>query len=434
MRDEKRVKYSTFFSSLAGSLFSPFLTLYALSLGASNFQIGLISSLTSIVSIIAQLIGTSIAESVKRKILLYIIIDSIGYLFFIPISLVNNPNHLLILISLQTFFFSFPLQVWNELLVIIFPKWRRGREIGLINKIGSLGSLIAYVVAGYTIRKFGFIPYLFYTAICSGLLSDIVLLGMKEKTYNTKEVLSSFKETFSFKILKESEFRNLILIISAFNFSVSVGAPMFSVYLIKNLNADSIQLSLVSIISLIVTLVFSEAWGFVIDFLGRRKVILASLPLISLYPLFYVFSAKMSEIYFFTIIGQLGWVAFNLAMFSYLSDISEDSISKKFMFFNVFSSISSSLGSFLSGILAEKIGVASVLIISFWMRLFSSFFFFKLGEKKGYTPRGLFSFLSPYTLSSYVESFISVYSMVFKEARKTIMDKISKKLEEIFKK
>ncbi len=207
MRDEKRVKYSTFFSSLARSLFSPFLTLYALSLGASNFQIGLISSLTSIVSIIAQLIGTSIAESVKRKILLYIIIDSIGYLFFIPISLVNNPNHLLILISLQTFFFSFPLQVWNELLVIIFPKWRRGREIGLINKIGSLGSLIAYVVAGYTIRKFGFIPYLFYTAICSGLLSDIVLLGMKEKTYNTREVLSSFKETFSFKILKEGEFR-----------------------------------------------------------------------------------------------------------------------------------------------------------------------------------------------------------------------------------
>jgi MFS family permease len=434
MRNEKRIKYSTFFSSLAGSLFSPFLTLYALYLGASNFQIGLISSLTSIFAIIAQLLGTPIIESTRKKILLYIIFNSIGYLFFIPISLINNSIHLLFLISLQTFFFSFPLQVWNETLVKIFPKWRRGREIGLINKIGSLGSLIAYITAGYIIRKFGFIPYLFYAATFFGLLSGIVLIGMKEGISRNKEIFSSLKETFSFNILREKNFKNLILIIFIFNFSVSIGAPMFSVYLIKNLKADSLQLSLVSIISLIVTLVFSEAWGFVIDFVGRKKAILASLPLISFYPLFYVFSAKMSEIYFFTIIGQMGWVAFNLAIFSYLSDISEDSVSRKFMFFNVFSSIASSLGSFISGLLAEKIGVISVLKISFLMRLFSSFFFFKLGEEKGYIPRGFFSFLSPYTISSYIESFVSVYSLVLKETRKTVIDRIAKKLEEMLMK
>jgi MFS family permease len=50
-----RIRFSTFLAALSLNLFSPFISMYALKLGATNFQIGLISSLTTLVSIIAQL-------------------------------------------------------------------------------------------------------------------------------------------------------------------------------------------------------------------------------------------------------------------------------------------------------------------------------------------------------------------------------------------
>ena len=106
-----------------------------------------------------------------------------------------------------------------------------------------------------------------------------------------------------FEGLKNIEFRKLLLANFVFNFAVAVGAPMFSVHLIRNLGANSIQLSIVSIISLVVSIIFSEAWGRVADFVGRREVIIAGLPLIAMFPFLYAISTNMLDIYLFNFVG-----------------------------------------------------------------------------------------------------------------------------------
>jgi MFS family permease len=87
-----RIRISTFFAALSLNLLSPFISMYALKLGATNFQIGLISSLTTSVSVITQLFSLPFVLSLRRKLILYIISDSIGALFYIPIAFVANPN------------------------------------------------------------------------------------------------------------------------------------------------------------------------------------------------------------------------------------------------------------------------------------------------------------------------------------------------------
>jgi len=81
-----RIRISTFFGALALNLFSPFISMYALKLGATNFQIGLISSLTTLVSVIAQLLSLPFTLSLRKKLILYIVFDSIGTIFFHPNS------------------------------------------------------------------------------------------------------------------------------------------------------------------------------------------------------------------------------------------------------------------------------------------------------------------------------------------------------------
>jgi len=122
---------------------------------------------------------------------LYIIFDSIGGLFFIPIAFVENANEFVFYLSLQAFFFSYPLQIWNEFQIKSFPKWNRGTEIGILNKIAGLGAFIAYVVAGYVIRKYSFIPYLFFAAVFIDILSNLVLIGVREEIGFTKSFRSS---------------------------------------------------------------------------------------------------------------------------------------------------------------------------------------------------------------------------------------------------
>jgi len=209
---------------------------------------------------------------------------------------------------------------------------------------------------------------------------------------------------------------------------------MFSVHLIKNLGANSIQLSIVSAITLIVSIIFSEAWGRVVDFIGRREVILAGLPLIAIFPFLYVISTNMLDIYLFSFIGQIGWVAFNIAMFSYLADISRNSYQLYFTFFNAFSSIATIIGATFSGYLADVFGIKNALMTSFYLRLLSIFFFFPLGEKKGYIPRGSLPFSSPLAILSSMESFISIYSLVFEETRKSIIERMLSDLRKLLRK
>jgi MFS family permease len=250
------------------------------------------------------------------------------------------------------------------------------------------------------------------------------LIGAKEEIRFPKSFRSVIKEILRFEGLKNIEFRKLLLANFVFNFAVAVGAPMFSVHLIKNLGANSIQLSIVSIISLVVSIIFSEAWGRVADFVGRREVIIAGLPLIAMFPLLCVISTNMLDIYLFNFIGQIGWVAFNIAMFSYIADVSGKSTPIYFAIFNAFSSIATIVGSIVSGYMADIVGIKNVLMISFYLRAFSIIFFLSLVEKKGHIPRGTLPFLSPYSLFSSIESFISIYSLVFEETRKSIIERV----------
>jgi MFS family permease len=152
-----------------------------------------------------------------------------------------------------------------------------------------------------------------------------------------------------------------------------------------------------------------------------------------MFPFLYAISTNMLDIYLFNFVGQIGWVAFNIAMFSYLADVSGKSTPIYFALFNAFSNIATIVGSIVSGYMADIVGIKNVLMISFYLRVFSIFFFLSLEEKKGYIPRGTLPFLSPYAFFSSIESFISIYSLVFEETRKSIIERMLRSLRKLLK-
>lgn len=421
---ENKFRKAAFFDSLGLGLFNPFLTLFLVKLGATTFQVGLLSSVVSFLNSIFQILSLPIFDVKYSKVKLYLIFSFLGGLLYIPIAHIQNIYVLIILIAFQSVFFSLSLVAWNEALIQLFPKWRRGREIGMLNTFSTIGSLISYIIGGIVIRTLGFVPYLFYASFFfTGILSNLMVIDI-----DLKQKYSSVRISFK-DIIKDKSFMKLSIVVSIFYFAVGLGAPLFDLHLIRNIGADSVQLSIVSIVSLLVSYLFSEGVGKACDILGTRIVLLFSLPFIIFFPVLYAIGTTMIWIYIVTFICQLGWVAFNTSLFIHISDISDSSApSKYFAIHYSFVNLFSTLGRFLAGYIAQQIGITQALILSSLARLAFSFLFLFFEERKGYYIKSPLSYLSVYRISSYIEGFVSVYSFVIKESGKTTIEKVLKNL------
>ncbi len=427
---EKAFYVSAFLRALAEGLISPFLPVFALSLNASKTLIGLLSSLPNISGLFSQLIFSNLAEFFKKKFL--IILGSILWAFFwIPIAYVKDPVHLIILISLQSIFYSISIPAWTALFIQSTSSYKRGRITGFLNTWSGIGSFIGNLTAGIILNKFGFVPFFFSLIFLVGLICRIPFIPFKEfkpRKRTLSRVKNAIKNTFNFSNLKKNKkFLNFIIAISFLNFSVAIPGPFFSVYLIQKIGGTKLDIAIISAIGILTAVVFSRSWGTIIDFFGKRVVMVSCLLPISFIPFVYAISNHVIWLYLYAIIAQMSWVGFNLAAFAYLSDLlPKENLSSNVAVYNLFTGLSSSVGPFVGGIIAEFTSIWFVFIVSFIMRSTSIYFFKKLGERPGYKPRG-----TPYfgidlsRIPHGIETFISTYSLVLEEFRKESMGFLS---------
>ncbi|MFH7880620.1 MAG: MFS transporter [Candidatus Aenigmatarchaeota archaeon] len=430
MEVEKKIRSSYFFFSLGSGFFNPFLTMFAISIGATNFQIGLLSALMSFFTVIFQLLSIPLFNFAKDKLKIYIVVNFFAGLLFIPLAYTKDVYVLIYLVVAQSVLLSISNIIRNEILIQIFPKWRRGREIGAINSISTVANIISYTIGGIVIRMFGFVPYIFYVSFFFySILGNFSIFNLKLNKFIGNGKDSSIKE-----IIKDKEFIKFTFIVSLFSFSVGVGAPLFDLHLIRNLGFDSLELAFRAIISLLTYYFFSESVGKACDLLGIKTIMFFGLPLISLYPFLYAIGTKPIWIYLVTILCDLGWVAFNTSTFLYLSNISsEKSPSKYFAFYNSITSLFSTLGRFLSAYLVQQMGIVNVLILSSVLRFLTSFSFAFLHEKRKYYFVFPFPFISFNRITSYLDEFFSTYSYIIAESKKSKIDVIIRNFRKFLK-
>ena len=218
--NERTYYYSSFLASLASNLISPFLSIYALFLGATKTLIGLLSGLQQLINIFFQPFWGRITESVRRKKRFIIIGKIIWAILWIPIAFVKNPYQLIALISIQSIFSAAVTPAWISLLIRIIPRYKRGRARGNINIFSQTGAFIGSLIGGFLLNKYGFIPFVFYMACLFGILSRIPFIVSSEpKTpVSKRSVKKILKESYNiFQIFKYKKLLRLAVAISFLN-------------------------------------------------------------------------------------------------------------------------------------------------------------------------------------------------------------------------
>ncbi|MEM1535610.1 MAG: MFS transporter [Candidatus Pacearchaeota archaeon] len=364
-----------------------YITPYALAIGASNFCVGVLSSLPSLAGNFSQLFTAKVLEKESRKKvvflgtflqgLMWLLIIFVGVLYFIFHQKSIAPFLLVFIYTLLVIFGAFVSPAWNSWMKDVVTE-KRGVYFAKRNRIMNFIILVSMLIAGFILDYFKK-TYLFLGFV---ILFSIAFLARTSSSFMFKKMHEPKLKLekgyyFSFwQFLKEAPKRNFgrfTIFVSLITFSTAIASPFFAVYMLKHLNFSYTQWITVVIAASSASLISLFFWGKFTDKFGNlkaNKLCSFLLPLCVLPWLATPFISKnllfpyLVTIEFFS---GLVWAGFNLSSTNFIYDaVTSQRIALCIAYFNMLNGVGTFLGATLGGLIASSpliFGFSSILFL-----------------------------------------------------------------------
>ena len=361
------------FASVMSGTGDSFLTPFALALNANNMQIGFLSSISNLLSPLAQLKSSKLMEFYSRKKLVstFVFIQAFVWLVYILLAFLffkgRNVSWLVVLVyAFYALIGGLAGPAWFSWMGDIVPEKIRGRYLSRRNRICGAIALTTTLLASFFLDFFktkGFVLLGFSILFAIATLSRLVSVYYFTKQHEPKIIIKKENYFSFFKFIKKAPYNNFgrfVFFVALMNFATAVAGPFFAVYMLKELNFNYIWYSLINIFASIASLISMPLWGKVADKYGSRELLRIGSVLIPFIPVLWLFSS--SPLYLMLVpqlISGIGWAAFNLGVnnFTYDSVIREK---RAFCvaYLNMVNGILVFLGATLGGFLIQHISIA----------------------------------------------------------------------------
>ncbi|MEM2956311.1 MAG: MFS transporter [Candidatus Pacearchaeota archaeon] len=367
---EKALNYSTkdgIAATVAGGSGDNFVSAYAVSLGATNFQLGLLSALPTLIPV--ELFTPKAMEKFSRKkivlvgvliqILMYIMIAGIGLLLFKSPTIAVTLLIALFTIHCSTGLFISP--AWNSWMKDLTEKIHIGKYFGARNKIFGITSIITIILAGLILDKFkeaGYVFLGFTTLFLIAAMGRTISRHYLKKQYEPKLKLKKDYYFSFWEFIKKTPTNNygrFALFIALLIFSVNIAAPFFTPYMLKVLKFDYFTFTLINlVISGTANLLTMPLWGKFIDKYGCVRTMAVTVWAIPFVPLLWVISPSVYWLALVQVISGIVWAGFNLASgtFTYVA-VSKERMNLCIAYISILNGFAVFLGATIGGILAS---------------------------------------------------------------------------------
>jgi MFS family permease len=239
------------FATIKGSLGESYVTPFAIAINASNFLIGIFSSLSGLLGPLSQWQSSRLIEKYKRKniVVKSVFLESItwlplailAFLFYKGIIVSTLPFVLLLFFSLYIIFANASGPAWFSWVGDLVKEDYRGEWFAKRNfKIG-IATFISTLAAAFFLDfmkskemiMFGFI-IMFLIAMVARLISCYLFTKTYEPKLNLKKgYYFSFWEFI--KKAPHNNFGRFVIFRAALNFAICIGSPFFAVYMLRDL-------------------------------------------------------------------------------------------------------------------------------------------------------------------------------------------------------
>ena len=379
------------FASASDNIMLNFISLYILSLGATEGQIGLMSSISSVVGAIILLPGALLAERTGRKKLFAALCGGgarfmILILVFVPIFF-KGLNVVWIAIAfsvLRDSFNNLAFPAWMSVANEIVPIDGRGRYFGSRNFVmgitGMVGTLLAGKLITLLVAEQGYQIALGVAFVlgASSTFSYSHIHDLPALPVKLKESGLSLRSLVNM-VKAKPQFIALMATAALWNFAVNVAGPFFNVHMVQDLKFDATSVGFLAVVSSFTSMAAQNQIGALSDRLGTRRLQLASMIVIPALPIAWLFATHVWQIAVINIFSGIMWGVFNLVSFNLLlASIPQKQVPLFSAVYQIVVMLSLALGALIGSAIITRWGFAEVLVVSAVCRIFAAGLFAKL--------------------------------------------------------
>jgi MFS family permease len=264
------------------------LSAFAVAMGATNYEIGLIST----IALIGQLMvfpGIFLVNLVPKRKALNFICAGISRIVWIPIILMpalfidRGVSFLLLWLLISSVFGALPGAAWNSWLRDILPANRLGTIMARRSQLGTIISILCVLISGYVIdiwsKAFPNEPNLIYSmlfliGLFLGLKGLLFLADIPEprmKIERSVPIWTQLRAPF-----QDKNFSQLLKFSVFWNIAINLSGPFFVVYMLKRIGLSVFWVTILSVISQVASTIFIRMWGRLADRYSNKSILSVS--------------------------------------------------------------------------------------------------------------------------------------------------------------
>jgi len=290
---------STSMATLQGG---PFLAAFAIALGASNYEVGLLATI-GFLSKFAQLGGLFLVQKFPKRRGIVILSAGVSrllwvFILLIPLLFVNRGvTFLMQWLFLAAMVGAVAGPAWNSLLRDVVPQSTMGKLFSTRMVLGTVFALSLTLLGGFFVDYWkGWFPdqallaysILFAIGLFFGLAGLLAISRIPEPTMPSTD--GQKITSLLTKPIKDKNFQGLLKYIGFWNFAINLAGPFFIVYLLERIGMSLGMVTTLVVTSQVTNLVFFRIWGKLADRFSNKSVLGVSGPLFLLAILLWTFT------------------------------------------------------------------------------------------------------------------------------------------------
>ncbi|HHW17366.1 MAG TPA: MFS transporter [Firmicutes bacterium] len=337
--------YHGIVSIISVNLAAPFIGIFAVKLGASNFEVGLLSSGPALVSLLSMIPGGKFIDrrpDQKRILGRLIFLQRLFYLFIATIPFFTSDSRAPLLVAAVALM-NMPASIanvgWQAFISRIVPPARRAEAFASRNRLMNLVGTLVVLLTGRIIDVVGFplgYQIVFAAAFVVALVEIWVFNHIDDSTAKSygpadiltpdkapKGVLASIVDDIR-QIFRQGPFKRYLLASAVFYFAWQTPWPLFTLYQVKVLGANNLWVSLLNLANTGGSLVGYGFWVRMMNKHGNLKTLFMSSIWIFIVPLVYGFSHSLTTVAVFNLLTGAIFSGVNLALFNALLEVTPE--------------------------------------------------------------------------------------------------------------
>lgn len=331
------IKHNTLngvFAVLSTNLVIPFISVFALKLGASNLQMGLISSLPPAIALVAMLPGAFFVERFGAKKAITGAFILLHRFFFVLLALTPVlPAHQVWYLVLVNGLMNLPGSIagvaWQSFIAGAIPPRERARAFAIRNRLVSLFGIGITFLAGQIFRLLPDAHHTLYqvffvTAFGFALLEVWFHFKMRETVADGQRPAAPRLKTVAAELLSARPYLVFCGCSLLFHFGWQMAWPLFSIHQVRNLGADENWVAMISVVNGAMAFLSYGMWRRFSERKGNQLALVFAALGISASPFLYALSRSLYHVVAINGLIGIAIAGINLVLFNSLLEAVPD--------------------------------------------------------------------------------------------------------------